>query len=305
MTVLLLLGLVMVIVALVLASMALTGEKHGLDKSLALIEAMTDAPKELVEDLDPPFVTRVLDPVLLRALRLGRRLTGKDAPDRIRHKLDLAGNPQGWNVDRVVGGKVVGAAAGPLIGLAVALMLGMGMSARIGVAVIAGIVGWFGPNLYLYQKGYDRSQKMQRELPDAIDLLTISVEAGLGFDAALQQVAIKTEGPLADEFSRVLREMRIGSGRSGSLRAMAERTNVPELKTFVAAMVQADAFGIPIGQVLRIQSIEIRTKRRQRAEERAQQVPVKITVPLIFFILPTLFIAVMGPAVISIMNEGL
>ena len=305
MTVLLLLGLVMVVVALVLASIALTGEKHGLDKSLALIDAMTDAPRELVEDLDPPFVTRVLDPVLLRALRLGRRLTGKDAPDRIRHKLDLAGNPHGWNVDRVVGGKVVGAAAGPLIGLAVALMLGMGTSARIGVAVIAGIVGWFGPNLYLYQKGYDRSLKMQRELPDAIDLLTISVEAGLGFDAALQQVAIKTEGPLADEFSRVLREMRIGSGRSGSLRAMAERTNVPELKTFVAAMVQADAFGIPIGQVLRIQSIEIRTKRRQRAEERAQQVPVKITVPLIFFILPTLFIAVMGPAVISIMNEGL
>ena len=144
---------------------------------------------------------------------------------------------------------------------------------------------------------------MQRELPDAIDLMTISVESGLGFDAAVQQVAKNTEGPLADEFARVLREMQIGQCRSDALRALAERTNVPELQTFVSAMVQADAFGIPIAQVLRVQSSEIRVKRRQRAEEKAQQVPVKITIPLIFTILPCLFIAVMGPAAISIMDN--
>jgi tight adherence protein C len=157
--------------------------------------------------------------------------------------------------------------------------------------------------MYLYQKAHDRSQQMSRELPDAIDLLTISVESGLGFDAAVQQVARNTEGPLSDEFSRMLREMQIGQGRSAALRGLGGRTNVPEIRSFVSAMVQADAFGIPIAQVLRVQSSEVRIKRRQRAEQKAQQVPVKITVPLIFCILPCLFVAVMGPAAITIMEN--
>jgi tight adherence protein C len=164
-------------------------------------------------------------------------------------------------------------------------------------------VGFFGPNLYLYQKVHERSEELLRALPDAIDLLTISVESGLGFDAAVQQVARNTDGPLAEELSRVLREMQIGQGRADALRALGERTNVPDVRSFVGAMVQADSFGIPVAQVLRVQSTEMRIKRRQRAEEKAQQVPVKITIPLIFCILPTLFIAVMGPAVLSIMDS--
>ncbi len=183
------------------------------------------------------------------------------------------------------------------------LLVGPPATIRILIVAGAAIAGFFAPSMYLYQKAHDRSNQMSRELPDAIDLLTISVESGLGFDAALQQVARNTEGPLADEFSRMLREMQIGSGRSASLRALAERTNVPDIRSFVSAMVQADAFGIPIAQVLRVQSSEIRIKRRQRAEEKAQQVPVKITIPLIFCILPCLFIAVMGPAAISIMDS--
>ncbi len=140
---------------------------------------------------------------------------------------------------------------------------------------------------------------MQRALPDALDLLTISVEAGLGFDAALAQVARNTEGPLAEELARVLQEMQIGLGRSRALRALGERTTLQDIRSFTSAMVQADAFGIPIGQVLRVQSQEIRVKRRQRAEEQAQKVPVKIMIPLVLFILPCLFIAVIGPAVIG------
>jgi tight adherence protein C len=235
------------------------------------------------------------------ALRIGRRLTGADAGERIRHKLDLAGNPPGWTVDRVVSGKIIGLVAGVAGAFVFSLLIGPGLSLRILMLAGSAVVGYFAPRMYLYQKAHDRSNLMQRELPDAIDLLTISVESGLGFDAALQQVAKNTEGPLADEFSRMLREMQIGSGRSASLRAMGDRTNVPELRGFVSAMVQADAFGIPIAQVLRVQSSEIRVKRRQRAEQKAQQVPVKITIPLIFCILPTLFIAVMGPAAIGIM----
>ncbi len=166
------------------------------------------------------------------------------------------------------------------------------------------MLGFLAPGLYLYQKAYDRTQQITRDLPDAIDLMTISVESGLGFDAAVQQVARNTEGPVADEFARVLREMQIGQGRSSALRAMAERTDVADLKSFVSAMVQADSFGIPVAQVLRVQAQEMRVKRRQRAEEKAQQVPVKITVPLIFCILPCLFVAVMGPAAIGIMDSS-
>ncbi len=145
---------------------------------------------------------------------------------------------------------------------------------------------------------------MRRELPDAIDLLTISVEAGLAFDAALAQVARSSDGPLAKELFRVLQEMQLGTGRLDALRALADRTDVEELRIFVAAMVQADTFGIPIANVLRVQSKEMRVKRSQRAEEKAQQVPVKILFPLIFFcILPALFIVVMGPAGIKIFEQ--
>ena len=245
----------------------------------------------------------MLEPLLALTLGIGRRLVAADAADRYRRKLDLAGNPTGWTSDKIIATKVIGAVAGLVAAFLFAQVLGMAPSTKILLAVGGLVVGFFAPNLYLYQKTYDRSNQLQRDLPDAIDLMTISVESGLGFDVAVKQVATNTEGPLADEFTRVLRQMQIGQSRSDSLRALGERTNVPELRTFVSAMIQADAFGIPIAQVLRVQSSEIRVKRRQRAEEKAQQVPVKITIPLIFTILPCLFLAVMGPAVINIMNN--
>ena len=148
------------------------------------------------------------------------------------------------------------------------------------------------------RRRYDRSERLQRELPDAIDLLTISVESGLGFDAALQQVARNTDGPLAEEFSRVLREMQIGQGRAEALRALGERTNVADLRTFVSAMVQADAFGIPIGPgAARAVRRRCGSSAVSGPRRRPSRCPVKITIPLIFCILPSLFIAVMGPAV--------
>jgi len=150
----------------------------------------------------------------------------------------------------------------------------------LGFVVIASLAGYLGPNMYLHQQTYDRSEKVARALPDAIDLLTISVESGLGFDAACAQVARNTDGPLSEEFARMLQEMQIGRGRSAALRSMADRTSLPDLR-----------------------SSEIRVKRPQWAEEKAQKVPVKILVPLIFCILPCLFIAVLGPAGISIMSS--
>jgi tight adherence protein C len=297
-------GALLVFTALVLVGTALrnTAPSSGVARSIELIEAMTTAPSELTREFDKSFGERVLLPLQNRFVGLGRRLSGADSSERIRRKLDQAGNPSGWTVDRVMSGKVVGAIAGFLGGLLFSFMLG-GTSIRILVIAAVTVAGFFAPSFYLYQKTYDRSKRIQRELPDAIDLLTISVESGLGFDAALQQVAHNTEGPLAEEFSRVLREMQIGSSRGESLRALAERSNLPELRSFVSSMVQADAFGIPIANVLRVQSSEMRVKRRQRAEEKAQQVPVKMTIPLIFCILPALFTVVMGPAAIHIMDN--
>ena len=280
-----------------------TRESTGVNRSIAVLEAITAAPVEMTRELDASFADRVLFPLLARSQRMGRRLTPEDASDRIREKLELAGNPFGWTVERVMAGKVVGFGAALVVSLILSLLMGLSFLPTLGFVVVASLAGYMAPNMYLHQQTYDRSEKLQRALPDAIDLLTISVESGLGFDAACAQVARNTDGPLSEEFARMLQEMQIGRGRSEALRSLAERTNLADLRSFVSAMVQADAFGIPVGQVLRVQSSEIRVKRRQWAEEQAQKVPVKILVPLIFCILPCLFIAVLGPAGISIMNS--
>jgi tight adherence protein C len=302
---LLVVGIVGVFGAIFLALTAIgvfTNEARGVSKSLVVVAAFSAAPQALKEELDPSFQDRVLNPFLNRLVGIGRRLTPSDYAERIAQKLNVAGNPPGWTVDRVVSLKVVGIGAGLLGGFLFAVLLGKGALFTVAVCILGAVVGYYGPNLYLYQKGYDRTIKMQRSLPDALDLLTISVEAGLGFDSALSQVARNTDGPLAAEFARVLQEMQIGLGRSQALRAMGERSNLPDLRGFTSAMVQADAFGIPVGKVLRVQSAEIRVKRRQRAEEQAQKIPVKIMVPLVLFILPALFVAVLGPAIISMMG---
>lgn len=302
----LLLGVGMVFTALFLVLAAvggLTGERAGVARSMEVLEALTTAPDELKQELNPSFEERVLVPFLGWAQRVGRKITPADANDRIREKLDKAGNPGGWTVERVVACKAVGFGVALVLSVLLLMLMGVSFPVMLGTAVVASLLGYQAPNLYLYQKAYDRNASIQRALPDAIDLLTISVESGLAFDAAVSQVARNTDGPLADEFARMLQEMQIGRTRADSLRSLADRCGPPEVRAFVGAMVQADSFGIPIGQVLRVQSAEIRVKRRQWAEEKAQQVPVKILVPLIFCILPCLFIAVLGPAGISLMES--
>jgi tight adherence protein C len=254
-------------------------------------------------ELDQPFAERVLGPATQRLVEAGRKLTPDERLDRIRRRLDLAGNPPGWDVDRVLGTKALGLLVGLLAGVAIPPLLGFGVRSTVLIVLALTLLGWFGPSMWIYQLAYDRTEQIRLELPDALDLLTISVEAGLAFDAALAQVARNSEGPLAAELFRVLQEMQIGTGRLDALRALASRTDVEELRIFVGAMVQADSFGIPIASVLRVQSKEMRVKRSQRAEEKAQQVPVKILFPLIFCIMPALFVVVLGPAAIKIAGQ--
>jgi tight adherence protein C len=298
-------GIAGIFAALFLALSAIgvfTNEATGVSRSLSVLQAFSTAPEALQRELQPSFEKRVLVPLLDRLVGLGKRLTPSGYSDRILVKLNLAGNPAGWTVDRVMSLKVVGTLVGLVAGVLLSLVLGKHGLVLVVITGLVTVAGYYGPNLYLYQKGYDRTNSLRQELPDALDLLSISVEAGLGFDAALSQVARNTKGPLAEEFARVLQEMQIGLGRANALRALSERSTLPELAGFCSAMVQADAFGIPVGQVLRVQSQEIRTKRRQRAEEAAQKIPVKIMIPLVLFILPALFVAVLGPAVISLMG---
>jgi tight adherence protein C len=289
-------------VVIVLATIGvLTGEREQVGRSLAAIEAFQAAPASMRRELERPFVERVVKPLLSNSTNLGRRLTPAGQLELIRKRLDAAGSPGGWDVDRILAMKVLGALAGiALTVIASPVSRHFGTLALILSLVIFVVAGFFGPDMVLYQLGYNRADRMRKELPDALDLLTISVEAGLGFDAAMSQVARQTEGPLAEEFFRVLQEMQIGMGRTDAFRAMADRTNVDDIRTFVTALVQADAFGIPIANVLRVQAKEMRIKRTQRAEEQAQKVPVKILFPLIFCILPTLFIVVIGPAGLQI-----
>ncbi len=286
------------------ALLSTTRARQAVNRRSELLATFSGSKQNLRQhELDQPFADRVLTPLTQRMVDTGRRLTPDERLERIRRRLDLAGNPPGWDVDRVLGTKALGALVGFLLGAVLPPLLGASVRTAVLLAIGLTLLGWFGPTMWIYQLGYDRTEKIRLELPDALDLLTISVEAGLAFDAGLAQVARNSDGPLASELFRVLQEMQIGTGRLDALRGLANRTDVEELRIFVGAMVQADSFGIPIASVLRVQSKEMRVKRSQRAEEKAQQVPVKILFPLIFCIMPALFVIVLGPAAIKIFFE--
>ena len=244
----------------------------------------------------PAFSQRVLVPALRQLSRVGYRLSPAGKTDELRRRLDLAGNPPAYDVERVLGLKGLGLVLGALA----ALVLWPG---PLFLAVpLAGAAGFYLPDLLIRNAGDKRQQHIRRTLPDSLDLLTVSVEAGLSFDAALAQVARNTEGPLAGELFRVLQEMQIGKSRADAFRALAARTDIPELSRFVTAMVQADRLGVPIGRVLHEQAAEMRLKRSQRAEEQAHKVPVKILFPMVVFLLPCIFIIIIGPGVITLIN---
>ncbi|MCM0619225.1 type II secretion system F family protein [Nocardioides bruguierae] len=296
-------GAILVAGTLALSVVGLAGsQRAAVGRSLAAVRALDAAPEEVRHDVDRPFSERVLAPLAGQLVGIGRRLVRADTARRLEHRLDVAGNPDGWDVSRVLGAKVLALAL--LGGLTLLWTFASGQSLVVlllAPLLLAG-AGYVLPDLLLYNAGQKREAAMQRALPDAIDLLTISVEAGLGFDAAMLRVAQQTRGPLAGEFARFLQETQLGLGRTEAIRAMAERSTLADLRSFCLAMVQADELGVPLGKVLRVQSQEMRTKRRQRAEETAAKVPVKIMVPLVFFILPCLFIVVMAPGAARIVG---
>lgn len=274
------------------------------DAVQARLSQLVVQPKTLEEmELNQPFFDRVMRPMIQRLARAGRRQEG-GMVGRIDAKLERAGYPGGLRGADWVGVKLLS-----LIGFAVLLfLLGFLLTQQFVIGLlfllVGGAVGYIAPEFWLGRKIRARSQSMILLLPDVLDLLTISVEAGLGFDAALAKVVEKMEGPLVDEFSQALAEVRMGRPRREALRDVAARADAQPVSNFVGAIVQAEQLGVPIAKVLQIQSNQLRIERRQRAEEAAAKAPVKMLFPMVGCIFPTIFIVILGPAVVTVMGGG-
>ena len=227
-----------------------------------------------------------------------RRITPGSYEAWLDKQLAGVGRPKAWPLGRLLAVK-------PLLGLGAGILgllnlLASPSPVRVAILIAAVAFGYFAPDLLLRTNAEKRRKAIQQELPNTLDQMLISVQAGLGFEAAMARAAQNGTGPLADEFIRTLQDMQVGRSRKEAYLSMSERADVPDLRSFIRSIVQADAYGIAIAKVLKIQAKEIRMKRRQRAEEHAMKIPVKILFPLIFFIFPTLFIILLGPAVMNI-----
>ena len=189
-----------------------------------------------------------------------------------------------------------------IVGLFIGAMLGAGrgVSGLILGALMAGALGFLGPDYALTLKARGRKEKIRSDLPDALDLLAVSVEAGLGFDASLAKLGEYMEGPLADEFALTLSEMRIGESRSEALKRMSDRVDAPELSAFTRAIIQADQLGTTLGRILRVQAADARLRRQAAAEERAMKAPIKMLFPTVLFIFPAMFLVILGPAILNV-----
>jgi tight adherence protein C len=282
------------LVTIVLAASMGAGQTTGVARSLELIERSID--RKEVGQADLPAFERLVAPLLGKTHDLAERLSPNGTADRLVRLLDMAGNPGSWTAERVMGAKGGALLAGAVLGLVFGGIDPKGLL----IAAAAAAAGFFLPDLLLYNVALKRQDELRRGLADSLDMLTVCVEAGQGFDAALLQVARSTTGPISGEFARIISEIQIGKSRSDAFSSMARRTNVTEAKTFVSALVQADRLGLPIANVLREQSVQMRLIRRQNAEEKAQKVPVKILFPMLLCIFPALFIVIIGPGAIRI-----
>ncbi len=248
---------------------------------------------------------RIFVPAVGRLAQVSDRFTPTGYTAAIREKLVQAGSPPGIDADRFLALKVVGAFSGPLWAWFALGFAELGGFYGIVVTGLLWAISFAGPDAWIRRRSEARQHEIAARLPDVLDLLVISVEAGLGFEQAVSRTVAAVPGALAEELARMLQETRVGSTRAEALRALDARTNVPELRSFILAMLQADTFGVSIGRMLRGQADEMRIRRRQRAQEAAQKAPVKMLFPLIFCIFPSLFTVILGPAVLQIMESGL
>jgi tight adherence protein C len=262
-----------------------------------------DAPKALTLDeveLQRPFSERFLRPSIERLGSLLSRSTPQKARQDLMNRLDLAGRPGNLTPEDFAAVRLVAAAVMAALGLLLGLLLQN--TVYLVVALAAGaVLGYYLPALWLKQKVDARRAEIQKSLPDAMDLLVIAVDAGLGFDAALARVTDKYKNALSEEFAKVLREVSLGRPRLEAMDEMGRSSGVEDLHNFIQAIIQSEQFGTGIGKILRIQADEMRRKRRQRAQEKAAQATLKMMLPMVGCIFPTLWIVLLGPAVLILM----
>jgi tight adherence protein C len=274
------------------------------DAVQARLSQLVVQPRTVEEmELQQPFFDRIVRPTIQRLARAGRRQEGGMIA-RIDAKLERAGYPGGLRGADWVGVKILSLIAFAILFFLLALLLTGQPVVGLLFVVVGAAVGYIAPEFWLGRKMKARAYSMILQLPDALDLLTISVEAGLGFDAALAKVVEKMEGPLVDEFRQALAEVRMGRTRRDALRDVATRADAQPVSNFIGAIVQAEQLGVPIAKVLQIQSNQLRIERRQRAEEAAAKAPVKMLFPMVGCIFPTIFIVILGPAIVTVMGGG-
>ena len=255
-------------------------------------------------ELSQPFYERVILPVLLRVGDISARYTPQNLIEETERKFELAGNPIAIGAPAFLASRFAISAVFGVLAWTILFLLPEGTVTLSPVLVIVGmmVLGFFYPQSWLSGKIKERQQDIQKAMPDALDLLTICVEAGLGFDAAMSKVSEKWENELSRSFARAIREVQLGKVRREALRDMAERIDISEMTSFVAAVIQSEQLGVSMARVLRIQSEQMRMKRRQRAEQEAHKAPVKMLIPMVFLTFPSIFVVLMTPAVIQIMN---
>ncbi|HEV2216119.1 MAG TPA: type II secretion system F family protein [Candidatus Dormibacteraeota bacterium] len=251
-------------------------------------------------ELQKPFSERALRPMIERLGAFLSRSTPQEARKKLLNELDLAGRPGNLTPEDFGAVRIVAAAVMAALGLLLGLVLGSPLYAVIALAV-GTVLGYYLPTLWLRQKVDGRRKEIQKGLPDAMDLLVIAVDAGLGFDAALARVVEKYKNALSDEFSKVLREVSLGRPRLEAMDEMGRSSGVEDLHNFIQAIIQSEQFGTGIGKILRIQADEMRRKRRQRAQELAAQATLKMLLPMVGCIFPTLWIVLLGPAALILL----
>jgi len=251
-------------------------------------------------ELREPFFDRIVRPTLARMVRAASRLAPQRNVERLRRDLIVAGDPYGLTVADFLGIKVLAA----LLAAYLTFILPMPRKSLTPLFVLVlGIIGFYLPNIWLRLRISARKAEIARALPDALDMLTVCVHAGLSLDSAFQKISEKWQNALAQEFSRTLTEIRIGVSRHEALRNMASRADVPDVSNFVAVLIQADRLGLSIGKTLEAQAEQLRVLRRQRAEEKARQAPIKMLFPLVFLIFPALFAVILGPAIPALIES--
>jgi tight adherence protein C len=267
------------------------------------LQAFAERPRSLEElELEAPFKDRVIKPLVGGVTKFFGKLAPSKGMEKMRLQLVLAGNPYNMQVAEFTGLRFMGALVLGGLALGLSLLMGAAITMLLLYSMLGVVFGYILPVFWLRGRIKKRQKVILKTLPDAIDLMTISVEAGLAFDGAMQRVADKWNNALSAEFGRALSEMRVGKSKRDALRELVARTGVSDLSTFVASIIQADQLGVSIAKVLRIQSEQMRIRRRQRAEEQAHKAPILMMIPMVFLIFPATYIVILGPAVPKVMN---